>query len=309
MIRNFQQYACFDWSGQAVARPKGIAAAMAQKCPDDAENIANNVHMVDLLHAERGWSRAEVLIWLEEQAAAQSDMLIGFDVSMGFPFLDEGAFFPGAERLMSPEKLPETAPKTWAFVDEICADEPHLGGRAFAQHPVLREYFRHGRGDEGRYFGQSGIGRLRMVEHWQRDSGQGNSASVFNLVGAAQVGKASLSAMRILHKIRGKIPIWPFDPMPEKGPYIIEIYTSIAAKMAGLRRGSKFRELSDIGDALSHYHAKLAAPLPEKWNDHMADALVTAAWMAKMASHADLWRPEKMTRQVAMTEGWTFGVR
>ncbi|WP_204315773.1 hypothetical protein, partial [Stenotrophomonas maltophilia] len=66
--------------------------------------------------------------------------------------------------------------------------------------------------------------------------------SCFNLVGASQVGKSSLTGMRVLHRLRGKVPLWPFDPLPEAGPVLVEIYTALAARAAGMRKGiSKIR--------------------------------------------------------------------
>ena len=39
------------------------------------------------------------------------------------------------------------------------------------------------------------------------------------------------------------IAVWPFDPVPEVGHVVVEIYTAIAARAAGLRKGlSKLRD-------------------------------------------------------------------
>ena len=43
-------------------------------------------------------------------------------------------------------------------------------------------------------------------------------------------------------------------------------------------------------------------------DDHSADALLTAAWLRTAAERASLWQPAAMTREIARTEGWTFGV-
>nr|WP_166176996.1 hypothetical protein [Altererythrobacter segetis] len=42
-------------------------------------------------------------------------------------------------------------------------------------------------------------------------------------------------------------------------------------------------------------------------DDHSADALLTAAWLRIAAGRSELWHPRALTREVAMTEGWTFG--
>lgn len=43
-------------------------------------------------------------------------------------------------------------------------------------------------------------------------------------------------------------------------------------------------------------------------DDHATDALLTAAWLRAAADRADLWAPLGLTRAIAETEGWTFGV-
>ena len=91
-----------------------------------------------------------------------------------------------------------------------------------------------------------------MVEQYQRATKQAASVSNFNLVGAAQVGKASLAGMRLLHRLSGRMPLWPLDPVPAKGPLLVEIYTSLAARAAGLPPGrSKIRDGAVLDAALA----------------------------------------------------------
>src|SRR3546814_14247718 len=57
--------------------------------------------------------------------------------------------------------------------------------------------------------------------------------------------------MRLLHRVHPHVPIWPFDPPPESGSLIVEIYTRIAARAAGRPRGqAKMRDLPALNDAL-----------------------------------------------------------
>lgn len=298
MIRTFQHYACFDWSGQAVARPKGLALATVAGA-DDARPM--------LLRPQGGWSRAAALDWLIAHADAHSDMLIGIDLSPGFPFIDHGSYFPGWT------ESPGDARALWALVDRICAADDHLGAAGFVRHDQARRYFRHGKGDTGDRFGAAGIGRLRAVEQHQRQTAQANSASCFNLVGAAQVGKSSLTGMRLLNRLAGRIPIWPFDPVPATGPVIVEIYTSIAARAAGLGKArSKVRDADGLRAALAQLGALPPAAL-QSHDDHSTDALITAAWLRDCARTkavwGALWQPDGLNRTIACTEGWTFGVK
>jgi len=134
------------------------------------------------------------------------------------------------------------------------------------------------------------------------------------------VAKASFAGMRLLHAIDGRIPIWPFDPLPARGPYngpdngpyrgmvIVEIYTAIAARAAGIARGrSKIRDAATLDDALAAIGSGPHVPLP-RYDDHATDAILTAAWLRTHAARRDLWHPADMTPLVARTEGWTFGV-
>jgi hypothetical protein len=128
-----------------------------------------------------------------------------------------------------------------------------------------------------------------------------------NLVGAAQVGKSSLSGMRVLHRLAGRLPIWPIDELPETGSVVVEIYTTIAAIEAKRPVGaSKMRTFEELNAALAELGSPPvsgAGPI----DDHSADALVTAAWLRRAAPRPELWSPARMTRRIAATEGWTFG--
>lgn len=297
-MRRFEHYACFDWSGQAVARPRGLALATLA-ADDNAQPV--------LVRPDGGWSRGAALEWLLAHAEAGTDMLIGMDLSPTFPFVDAGGYFPGWEH------SPDNARALWALVDQLCEPDEHLSASSFVRHAEARRYFRHGKGDTGDRFGSLGTGRLRAVEHHQRLTKQANSASCFNLVGAAQVGKSSLTGMRVLHRLAGRVPIWPFDPLPDTGPVIVEIYTSIAARAAGIGAGrSKVRDAEALHRALGVLNALPPAPLLAH-DDHSTDALITAAWLRDAARDPalwhSLWHPPALDAAIRHTEGWTFGVK
>ena len=246
--------------------------------------------------------RGGILDWLRSLAEAKADIVIGLDLSPTFPFLDTGAYFPGwSESPADPRAL-------WALVERIAADDPHMSANSFVDHPEASRYFRRHGGREGDRFG-GGIGRLREVERHQRATGQANSWSCFNLVGAGQVGKSSLTGMRVLHALDGAIPFWPFDPVPDKGPLLIEIYTSLAARAAGLGKGrSKVRDAEGLCAALQTLGSPDCPPL-RRYDDHATDALITAAWLRGAVRNESLWAPQAMSARVAQLEGWTFGIR
>jgi hypothetical protein len=116
--------------------------------------------------------------------------------------------------------------------------------------------------------------------------------------------------MRVLHRLAGRLPVWPFDPLPARGSVVVEIYTSIAALAAGRRKGrTKMRSVAELNDALAH-PAIGSAPVARDGaiDDHASDALLTAAWLRRAATGAALWNPVDLDDTVRRTEGWTFGV-
>ncbi len=294
MTRRFGQFACIDWSGQAVERPKGIALAISE-----ADDRAPS-----LLRPDRGWSRQAILDWLLDHAAKQSDLLIGIDFSTALPFIDCGAYFPGWA------ESPADARTLWATIDTMCAGDPHLAATGLTIHAEAGRHFRRSDGRTtvtGDLFG-TGIGRLRLVERICREAGHGNAVSGFNLIGAAQVGKSTLTGMRMLHRLAGRVPVWPFDPVPDRGPMIVEIYTSVAARAAGLPRGrSKMRDEASLATALAAFDLPPPAALAA-YDDHKTDAILTAAWLRRAAGEEKLWQPPLLTDQIARLEGWTFGI-
>jgi hypothetical protein len=122
------------------------------------------------------------------------------------------------------------------------------------------------------------------------------------------VAKASFAGMRFLHRVGAQVPVWPFDPIPASGPLVVEIYSQIAARAAGLPKGrSKIRDAATLDAALSAFGSKAHRPLA-RYHDHATDAILTAAWLRAHAGQAALWLPSPLTPEIAEREGWTFGV-
>jgi hypothetical protein len=292
VIDRFAHFAAIDWSGAAGERHRGIAVALC----------ARGSAAPQLLRPGHRWSRAEVLHWLLHDLPA--DTLAGMDLGQSLPFADCGAFFPGWH------DSPADARALWALIERICQDEPHLSVASFVDHADAALHFRRHGGREGSAFGlpgeRGGRGRFRVTERAQERLGC-RPYSNFNLVGAAQVGKSSLSGMRLLHRLAGRLPVWPIDPLPATGSVVTEIYTTIAAVAAGRPAGrSKMRSIADLNDALAAFGTAPVAGtgiIP----DHASDALLTAAWLRAAAHRRDLWHPETLTATIAATEGWTFG--
>jgi hypothetical protein len=284
----FRHFAAIDWSGAAGERHPGIALAICDT-GDAAPRIVRPGHR---------WSRAEITDWLLNRMPA--DTLVGLDISGSLAFEDEVAFFPGW-----PDS-PPNARALWAMVERMCASDPHLSAASFVDHPeIARHYRRHG-GREGDLFG-GGIGRLRVTERLGQIALGCRPTSNFNLVGASQVGKASLTGMRVLHRLASRIALWPFDPVPDRGSVAVEIYTTIAAIAAGRTAArSKLRSYGELNEALTALGSKPVrgrGPI----DDHRSDALLAAAWLRTVAHRPEYWRPPALTPEIGRTEGWTFG--
>lgn len=294
MTARFRHFLAIDWSGAAGERHAGIALAIC-----DADG-----HAPSLLcpPKARKWSRTEVLDLLLH--GLPPDTLVGMDLGISLPFADAGAFFPGWS------ESPVDARQLWQAIDSICCEEPHLGAGTFVSHPEASAHFRRHGGLEGSRFHLPDAphrkGRFRLTEIAQERLGC-KPYSNFNLVGAAQVGKSSLTGMRLLHGLGGRVPVWPIDPLPSSGSVVVEIYTTIAAMEAKRTAGrSKIRDSADLDaalDALGSPASGLSGPI----DDHSADALITAAWLRIASARTELWNPPELSPEIARTEGWTFG--
>jgi hypothetical protein len=289
-VTRFRNFVAIDWSGAAGERHKGLAVAVADAAGGQPVLVRHR------------WSREDVLAVLLD---LPPDTLIGLDLGLSLPFADCGAFFPGWS------ESPPDARALWALVERLSADNPHLGAQGFVDHAEASRYFRRHGGREGPAFrcddASHGRGRFRVAELEQARMGC-KPYSNFNLVGAAQVGKSSLTGMRVLHALSGLVPIWPIDPLPPTGSVVVEIYTTLAAMAAGRSPGrAKMRSFEALNEALA---ALGSPPVPGSGaiDDHASDALLAAAWLREVGDRPELWAPRRMTAEIGQTEGWTFGV-
>ena len=283
MTPRFESYVAIDWSGAKGKRHKGIAIADARG--DSAPRLVRPEHI---------WSRTEVLDWLLERAGREPT-LFGFDFSLAPPLIERGEYLPG-----EPD-VPKTAREFWAYVDARSDDED-LGAASFLE-TAHRKHF---------YFGiadgvKAGFMHFRQCDARLNEQGGRKIASAYDAIGAAQVAKASFSGMRLAQRLDGKVAIWPFDPLPERGSVVVEIYTRIYLRRAGMS-GVKLRTRAELNRALMGLGSP-PARLRFEPNDHQTDALVTAAGMRQLTlTEPRAFAPQGLTPEIARTEGWTFGV-
>ncbi len=288
----FDSCVAIDWSGAKGNRHRGIAIAEAIVGGNEAPRLIRPGHV---------WSRLEVLDWLIERAANQPT-LFGFDFSFAPPFVERGAYLPGEPG------VPDNAREFWAYVDELCDDED-LGAASFLEQAHRRHF----------YFGIADGVKADFVRFRQCDArlnalGGRKTASAYDAIGAAQVAKASFSGMRLLHRLAGKVAIWPFDfarngsvaRPADQGSAVVEIYTRIYLRNAGMS-GTKLRSRADLNRALAGLGCE-PVRLRFEPNDHQTDSLVTAAGMRAHLANRRAFAPPDLTPELASTEGWTFGI-
>jgi hypothetical protein len=283
VIPEFDRFVAIDWSGAKGKSHKGIAVAMA-KAGRATPSLIRPAHV---------WSRTEILNWLIE-AAGEAPTLFGFDFSAAPPIAARGEYLPGEPN------VPVDAKAFWAYVDRLSDDED-LGAASFLERAHRRHF----------YFGAAdGTKRdflhHRVCEQRFNESGGGKASTVYDAIGAAQVAKASFSGMRLLHRLDGRVSIWPFDTLPERGSVVVEIYTRAFIRLAG-QNGRKVRTVEGLDAALEAFGSQ-ASGLDEASSDHETDVLIAAAGLRAIAGRADYWRPPLLTPELARTEGWTFGV-
>lgn len=282
-MSRFSRFIAIDWSGAKGHRHKGIAIAEARG--ETAPRLVRPGHI---------WSREEVLVWLIREAR-KMPTLFGFDFSFAPPLIERGEYLPGEPG------IPDTARQFWAYVDSRSDDED-LGAASFLE-VIHRPHF---------YFGiadgvKADFVRFRQCDTQLNAQGGRKTASAYDAIGAAQVAKASFSGMRLLHRLDGKVAIWPMDSFDEGCSAVVEIYTRIYLRRAGMS-GAKLRNRTALNLALGG----LGSPLTKlgfEPNDHQTDALVTAAGMRSLALHEPrAFAPPGLTPKIAQSEGWTFGV-
>jgi hypothetical protein len=281
---HFTRFAAIDWSGAKGDRHRGIALAVCE-----AGTVAPT-----LVEPPGGvWSRTAILDWL--LAHREEPMLVGFDMSFAPPFIERGAYLPG-------ESTQSDARSFWAYVDANSPDAD-LGAASFLDtRRGTHFYLGAADGEKARFL------HFRRAEAVHNAVGFGKATTVYDAIGAAQVAKASFAGMRLLHHLERRVAVWPFDPPPEHGMLIVEIYTAIAARAAGLRKGlSKLRTAEALDTALvalgSQAHRALL-----RYDDHSTDAILASAWLRANVQRPEFWHPAGLTDAIARTEGWTFGV-
>lgn len=284
-------YIGVDWSGARGKRLKALRVATCR--PGDT------APQIILGPIDGDWSRGTFLDWLLAQVSAYKRVICGLDFSFCFPHSDIGAYFPGDPG------SPKGVSAFWDMVDEACRDDDELYSGGLIASPRFEKYF-HTVGSRGEKYQR----RLRVAEQRCQEQGLGAPESVFNLVGARQVGKSSLSGMRMLNALRRraeKVAIWPFDSLEGASCVMLETFPTAFLRLAGHKRG-KVRSISGLNGVLAHFGSRAVDSSAPDISDDEADALVTAAALRALCPNEALWNPPGLSDRVRRYEGWTFGI-
>lgn len=301
-MQPFSHFVGIDWTGAKGKRHAGLKVAICA-AGDEAPRL------VAPPGGTANWSRQECSDWISDGMglSAATRTLIGIDAAFGYPHDSGTGYLRGDSKA-------ENAPDLWAEIASLCKDAEDLFAGPFVQkHSRHYRYQRYNR--EHRVFDtvvDADYFRplLRAPEKICISDKYGPCESVFNLIGASQVGKSALSTMIMLDQLRAHpdIAIWPFDDAGAAPIVLVEIYAAIFSKLGGGK--GKVRDIRALNQTLAGLSSlPYADELPTGSSvDDVTDAVMTSAGLRHIAASPECWHPGKLSTKVRRTEGWIFGV-
>jgi hypothetical protein len=232
-----------DWSGRSGAdqrRTLWLAEAVNR----------------ELIRLEAGRTREETVELLIAEADQNSDLIVGFDFAFSLPewYLRDRALTPRA---------------LWAMVanEALTARMQSLGLAQWLNSPELPFWT-----TAQSHALLAADQKFRRTEICARIAGS-QPKSIFQLVGAGQVGRGSLYGMQALHRLAAAgFRIWPFD---EAGlPLVVEVFPRLlTGPVTKSRQSERERYLSTLRIP-SEFRRRAAA------SDDAFDAAVSALVMS-----------------------------
>jgi hypothetical protein len=194
-----------------VNKPRVMAIDWSGRSSPDQRRSLWLAEAVDgeLIRLEGGRTRAELVELLIAEADRDPNLIIGVDFAFSLP-----AWYLQERQL--------TARQLWALLadEALTPAMRQLGLTRWMNHPEL-PFWITGEAHARLAPGQS----LRRTEQEVGVPGV-QPKSVFQLVGAGQVGRGSLYGMGALHRLAGAgFRIWPFDPSGL--PLVVEIFPRV----------------------------------------------------------------------------------
>jgi hypothetical protein len=288
-IPQFDEFIAIDWSGAARGYD-GIAAAFCRRGHSAPALI---------IAPGRRWTRREITEWLKSKLAGRKRLLIGFDFAFGFPFESDLGYLGG--------RVPEVAGifDLWELIESKSCDESDFGCLRFVNDPDYASLFWTAGTRPAEW-----IERKRLTEHACAAETGTRPDTLYKMLHSKQVGKASITGMRVLHHIRSSkqsgTAIWPFEKVRKSA--MVEIYPTMFRKQAA---GSiaKLRSLAELNAALTALGSQaMTASARTKLSDHETDALLSAAGLRSIAHLPAVWSPAGWKSRRVQSEGWIFGV-
>lgn len=287
-VPEFDGFVAIDWSG-AVRNYDGIAVAICRPGRAAPRLIkATGVR----------WTRKTIAGWLKSQLGSGHRLLIGFDFAFGFPFETGGGYLggkaPGIDDIFS----------LWTLIEARSSGDPDFGCMRFIDDADYTSLFWL-QGSRPLHW----IERKRRTEFACAELTKTRPDSLYKMLHSKQVGKASITGMRVLHHIRagmtGRVAIWPFEKVRESA--IVEIYPTMFRKMA-TGAIAKIRSRQQLNVALGRIGSQPMRSIKADFSDHETDALLSAAGLRKIASDPAIWSPPETRSPRVQREGWIFGV-
>ncbi|MCR9256817.1 MAG: hypothetical protein NXI16_12075 [Alphaproteobacteria bacterium] len=289
-MSRFDAILALDWSG-AKGRYTGIAIA-------ELLAEADSPRLVRPSGAR--WTRAAAAAYLLDRIAAGERLLITIDCAFSMPYLpDEGylqARTPGIDR----------APDLWALLDAAARDAPDFAIGPMLDDPRMApSYWASGKQPA------DWKGEKRLTERACAEATGTRPETVFKLVGAKQVGKASLTGMRTIHHMRkaepDRLSVWPFEER-ETQAVMAEIYPTLFRRQAAGTL-AKITDAATLSGALAALDCGPARGVGATLSDHEGDALITAAGLRRFLATSDTpFALPVRDRDRVCREGWILGV-
>ena len=288
LIPNFDAFVAIDWSGAARGYD-GIAVAICRM---------GRTPPALVVPPRTRWTREEIAEWLKCRLGEGQRLLIGIDFAFGFPYEGCGYLGGRAEGI-------EDIFALWDLIEAKSEGEADFGCTRFVSDPEYVHLFWKAGPKPERW-----VERKRRTEHACAESTKTRPDTLYKLLHSKQVGKASITGMRVLHHVRSRkgdcVAIWPFET--PRCSTIVEIYPTVFRKVA---TGSiaKLRSRDDLNQALDVLRSR---PMSEgnevHLSDHETDALISAAGLRSIASSPEVWTSPELTSPRVRREGWIFGI-
>lgn len=280
----FDSYIAIDWSG-ADGRYAGVSVARCVPGTSAPRLVAPE--------AAR-WTRTAVADWLDRELHSDRRLLIGLDFAFGMP-TEPGGYLGTAAS-------PGGIFALWDLIDAAAEDAPDFGCGGIVAAPRFAPlYWRAGKRPA------SWSARQRLSEIACAAATGTRPECVFKLIGPKQVGKASLTGMRVLRHVRRRHPervaVWPYEAVGTKS-VLVEIYPTLFRKRAagGL---AKLRTRGELNVALKRLGSD--AVRTAALSDHDTDALISAAGLRHFTAELG-YRLDAPVDARIRREGWIFGV-